>query len=120
MDYNKDLGKKGEDLASDYLQKKGYKVIEKNFKARYGEIDIIVRDRSDTLVFVEVKTRVGDLYGEPVEAILPRKLHEVIKTAEFYLLKDNLDVDWRIDVVAVSLKEDQTIEEIEHFENVTM
>ena len=117
--YNQNLGKLGEKLASEFLLKKGYQILEFNFKARYGEIDIVAQD-TDTLVFVEVKTRIGDFYGEPVESILPRKMREVIKTAEFYILKNKIDPDWRIDVVAISLNPDESVEEIEHFENVTL
>lgn len=118
--YNKSLGRLGERKAAVYLQNKGFHILELNFKARYGEVDIVARSPDDTLVFVEVKTRIGEDYGEPVESVTPWKLREVVKTAEFYLLKHNLEANWRIDVVAVSLNPDETIEEIEHFENVTL
>lgn len=117
--YNQNLGRLGEKIASDYLRKKGYQILEFNFQARYGEIDIVTSE-GDTLVFVEVKTRIGDYYGEPADAILPKKMHEVIKTAEFYLLKNKIDPDWRIDVVAISLNTDESVSELEHFENVTL
>ena len=117
---NQSLGKLGEDLASDYLSKKRFSILQRNFKAGYGEIDIICQSANGVIVFIEVKTRVGDSYGEPVESITPWKLREVIKTAEFFLLRNKLDCDWRIDVIAVSLKDNQTIQELEHFENVTL
>lgn len=118
--YNQNLGRLGEQIASEFLQKKGFQILEFNFKARYGEIDIVSSSPEGILVFVEVKTRIGEDYGEPVESVTPWKLREVVKTAEFYLLKNKLDPDWRIDVVAISLNPDESIEEIEHFENVTL
>jgi len=120
MDYNKELGKRGEEIAAKYLRQNGYQIIQTNFRARYGELDVVAKTREGTLVFVEVKTRVGDQYGEPIESVTPWKLREVVKTAEFYLLKNRLDCDWRIDVVAVALNPDQTDFEVEHFENVTL
>ena len=102
-------GKRGERIAAMYLQKQGYKIIEMNFKARYGEIDIVALDPSAgsgqvTLVFVEVKTRKTYEYGRPEEAVDPRKLRMVVKTAEYYkLLHPELPELLRVDVVAVDL-----------------
>ena len=96
-------GKRGERIAAMYLQKQGYKIIEMNFKARYGELDIIAEDHG-TLVFVEVKTRKTYEYGRPEEAVDPRKLRMVVKTAEYYkLLHPELPELLRVDVVAVDL-----------------
>ena len=117
---NQEIGRIGETIASDYLRNKDYKIIERNFQGRYGELDIITKDKDDTLVFVEVKTRIGDEYGDPAEAITKWKLREVVKTAEFYLLKNKLDVNWHIDAIAISLNEDQTLKDLEHFENITL
>jgi putative endonuclease len=97
-------GNLGEDLAVKYLQKQGYKILERNFHCRVGEIDIVVQD-ADVLVFVEVKTRWSKKFGEPCEAITPWKLRSIIKTGEYYkLLHPELSEDLRIDVVAVDLK----------------
>ena len=77
-------GKQGENLAAEYLEKKGYTIIEKNWRySRLGEIDIIARDGS-TLVFIEVKTRTSQAFGHPIEAITPQKLHTLQKLAEIY------------------------------------
>ena len=114
------LGKIGEHLAANYLQKRGYRIIERNFKARYGELDLIcVKD--DILVFVEVKTRMGEAFGKPEESVTPRKLREVIKTAEYYKLSHSRLPDaLRIDVIGIELDEDEKIVYFNHIENVTM
>jgi len=113
------LGSYGEKLAFDYLKKKGYQIINKNFKARYGEIDLIAVIY-DTLVFIEVKTRTGKSFGTPEEAITQRKLRDVIKTAQYYLLlHPDLPKSHRIDVIAIELYADKTIRNIRHIENVT-
>ena len=113
------LGKLGEDLAATYLTNHGYRLIERNFKKRYGEIDIIaVKD--GILVFIEVKTRVGLQFGRPEEAVTKRKLHEVTQTGQYYaLLHPELPVSQRIDVVAIILNEDEKVLSFEHIQNVT-
>jgi len=70
---NKVTGNKGEELAAGYLSKKGYKIIERNFRTRFGEIDIVCWD-GETLVFVEVKTKIGHDFGEPEEMVNKGKL----------------------------------------------
>lgn len=113
------LGKKGEDLAASYLTKHTYQIKERNFKARYGEIDIIaVKD--GVLVFVEVKTRVGRAFGLPEEAVTPRKLREVVGTAQYYkLLHPELPDAMQIDVIGIELDVDETLKYFNHIENVT-
>lgn len=94
-------GNQGETLACNYLKKQGYKIIERNFRIRGGEIDIIAQDQ-DYLVFVEVKTRYSYDYGLPIESITPWKIKFLLKTAKFYLQKINYgDKPYRLDFVAV-------------------
>lgn len=98
-------GNVGEDLAAGYLQKHGYKILERNFHARVGEIDIIALD-GQTLVFVEVKTRWSRAYGGAIDSITYRKLQSIIKTAQYYkLLHPQLPEGMRIDIVAVDISE---------------
>lgn len=110
----------GEDIATNYLKKKGYKIIERNFRKGYGEIDIIaVKDK--ILVFVEVKTRTSDKFGTPAEAITYGKLKSIIKTAEFYKLSNqNLPDQMRIDAILVKLDNSSGDFELEHLENITV
>ncbi|MEK7092413.1 MAG: YraN family protein [Patescibacteria group bacterium] len=113
------IARLGENQATLYLQKKGYKILERNFKARYGEIDIIATHK-DTLVFVEVKTRTSNEFGTPFEAITPWKLKAVVRTAQFYeLTHKKLPEALRIDAVAVLLNSDGKVDSIEHMENIS-
>lgn len=113
------LGKEGEEKAAKFLQSKGYKIIERNFKKRYGDIDIVAKDR-DTLVFIEVKTRTSNLFGSGLEAITPWKIRALIRSAQFYKLKHpELPDRLRIDVVAVKLFPAGGVETIELVKNVT-
>jgi len=108
----------GEDIAAKYLENKGYKIIERNFRKGYGEIDIIAI-QGRTLIFIEVKTRTSEKYGTPAEAITYFKLKSLIKTAEFYkVLNPKLPEQMRIDAVLVTIDEMNNFN-IEHIENIT-
>ena len=109
---NKTTGKIGEDLACDYLIKKGYQILERNWGNKWGEIDIIARDK-ETVVFVEIKTKVGISFGTPEEMVNPKKLAQIQRLASTYPLAKNNQL--RIDVVAVILKPDQNIQSINHY-----
>lgn len=96
-------GKIGEDLACKYLQNNGYNIIERNFEARQGEIDIIAIDKKE-LVFIEVKTRTNTNYGKPIEAVNNNKQKHIIKTVEYYLYSRKLENQFvRIDVIEIYL-----------------
>lgn len=117
--HKQQLGKFGESLAASYLQKQGYRIIERNFRGRYGELDIIaIKDK--ILVFVEVKTRIGRQFGLPEEAVTARKLGEVVKTAEFYKISHhNLPDALRIDVIAIELDNSMRQIAFRHLMSVT-
>jgi putative endonuclease len=115
----KHLGKKGEDLALTYLKKKGYRFVDRNFSCPFGEIDLIVKDKN-TLVFVEVKTRWSQKFGSPEEAVTPRKLQSIIKTAQFFVcLNPSLPKKHRIDVVAISVDSNGRLKSLRHIMSVT-
>lgn len=111
-------GKKGEDIAVAFLKNKGWKILERNFRKQYGEIDIIAIDKSEKepiLVFVEVKTRTSNLYGTPLEAITHWKIKPLEKTMQLYLAEHtHLPQLLRIDAIAVTMPE----ETVEHVENI--
>ena len=107
----------GEKIAASYLLEKGYEIKERNFSTRFGEIDLIVTI-NETYVFVEVKTKIGHDFGEPEEMINKNKLGRVKRMAEQYLGDNRLNVLARIDVVAVVLSEDMSVERISHHEAV--
>lgn len=116
---NKNVGFTGEELASKYLISRGFKVIERNFKKRYTEIDIVGIE-SGILVFVEVKTRLGNKFGTPQEAITPWKIKSLIRSAQYYkLLHPDFPDALRIDVVSVSLISESQAGNISWYKNVT-
>ena len=94
------LGKKGEGMAVTFLKKKGYKIIEQNYKTRIGEIDIIASD-GNTLVFVEVKTRESIAYGKPFEAVNFYKRRKIANVALLYLKRLKEIPRCRFDVVSI-------------------
>jgi len=112
---NKQVGKIGENLAVLHLQNKGYQILERNWGNKWGEIDIIARDK-DTLIFVEVKTKVGITFGSPEEMINQFKLARIQKIASFYPLSEKSSV--RIDIVAVVLNYDLTNRSLAHYQAV--
>jgi len=96
-----EIGKYGEEQATKYLCSKEYKIIERNFECKQGEIDIIALDKKE-LVFVEVKTRTDNMYGEPAEAVTNLKIKHLQNTIEYYLYVRNLENEnVRIDVIEV-------------------
>jgi putative endonuclease len=99
----KDFGLKGEDIAANYLKKKGYKILHRNYKTPLGEVDIIVKDK-DTIVFVEVKTRAGDAFGQPFEAVDYRKQEKLKKIALYYLKHNKIESSARFDIVSIISK----------------
>lgn len=102
---NQAIGKKGEDLAADYLRKQGYRIIERNFRIRGGEIDIVATDNG-ILAYIEVKTRSNHAYGLPEESVGFHKLRFLERASKFYRARRrNLPIQERIDVVAVDLSE---------------
>jgi len=99
--YRKRVGKDGETEAVGYLQAKGYTILERNYRAERGEIDIVIRD-GETLVFVEVKTKHQNGFGEPEDWVDQKKQTQIGKVAMLYLQDKNLEgVDCRFDVVTI-------------------
>jgi putative endonuclease len=111
------VGKSGEDIAVQFLRKKGMRILERNFRTPFGEIDIIGKI-GKTVHFVEVKTRKSEKYGKPFEAVNKIKLEHIEKSAAYYIQqnKQMRDYDIEIDVVSILMKEDG--KEIEFIENV--
>ncbi|MCL5746990.1 MAG: YraN family protein [Patescibacteria group bacterium] len=112
------IARKGEDVAADYLKNHGYKLIERNFRKGYGEIDIVAV-KGKTLVFVEVKTRTTDLFGGARESISGFKLRNLTKTAQFYsLLHPKLPEAMRIDAIFIEVNSKGKFN-IEQIENIS-
>ncbi len=108
------LGILGENTAVEYLQKKGLKIIERNFRCRLGELDIIARQDS-YLVFIEVRTRSNAFCGLPQESITATKIKKLRRLAQVYMVSRSLcNVDVRFDVIAVYCSGETTITHIEN------
>jgi len=112
VDTRKQYGKQGEELAVSLLRKKGYKVVERNFRTRAGEIDIIAKHKR-RIVFVEVKTRKSGRYGDPKFAVTPQKQRKISMVALEYLKKHHtLQTPARFDVVTIQSANDEATVEI--------
>ncbi|GAC1377796.1 MAG: YraN family protein [Ktedonobacteraceae bacterium] len=111
------LGRTGERLAAAELVRRGYRIREQNFRCAYGEIDLVAEDEQD-IIFVEVKTRRGNAYGLPEEAVTLRKRQKLVQVACYYLdLHACMEQSWRIDVVAVQLSKSGKPEEIRIYQH---
>lgn len=125
MTNKSEIGKLGEDLAYEYLKNKGYKIIERNYRRKWGELDIISKDPKGILVFVEVKCmrQCGNAANQllPEENLTAAKLRKLKRTASLYagsyqeLINDK--TGWRIDLIAIQIF-DSGSHEIKHFENI--
>ncbi len=117
--YNK--GKNGEEKALEFLLKKGFELVEMNYENKIGEIDLIMVD-NDWLVFVEVKLKVGDKFGTPEEMINKKKLSQIKRVAESYLVLEKKKIKrfekFRIDAVCMVTDENKEILRINHYENI--
>ena len=98
--HNKKLGAQGEKKAVKFLKRNKYKIIAKNFVSPYGEIDIIAR-KGDVLAFIEVKTRLSDIFGLPNEAVDERRKRRYIMGANYFLINKNIDLCVRFDIIEV-------------------
>ncbi|MEY7999602.1 YraN family protein [Clostridium sp. Mt-5] len=99
--FNKDIGSLGEDVAENYLREIGYIILERNFRCKTGEVDIIGKD-GNYLCFIEVKSRYGKLYGSPCEAVNYPKCLKIYKTANVYIMKKKLfKFNFRFDVIEI-------------------
>lgn len=117
MENPKNIGKLGEKLAEKYLLKNNYKMVEKNFRCKFGEIDIIAYDKKE-LVFIEVKTRTSNKYGTGINSIDKNKEKHLYKTAEYYLCNKKINIGIRIDAIEITLN--KGIVSIKHYKNIIL
>jgi len=116
-DLRKRLGKDGEDLAEDFLRKKGYKIIQRNYRCKLGEIDIIA-EHSKVIAFIEVRTKQTEGFGPPQYSITPFKKNQITKAALSYIKEKRLiSQTCRFDVIAITFSSALHKPEIEHIEN---
>ena len=114
MTHNQHIGQWGEETAVQYLTNKGCEILGRNIRTPYGEIDIVVKYKGQT-IFVEVKTRTSNKMGLPEESITPRKRQHMLAAAEHYAAEHDLE-RWQIDVIAIEGKPG-TQPNITYFEN---
>ena len=112
-DHN-ELGKKGEQIAIDFLVKKKYKILEKNYRYLKLEVDIIAQ-KENILVAVEVKTRTTDFFGNPQEFVDPKKIKRLLSAIDNYVIEKELEVEVRFDIIAIIQYKQQT--KIEHLKD---
>jgi putative endonuclease len=116
MNTRQNLGRYGEDRAANYLQDRGYEIIDRNWRSRAGEIDLVARDH-DRIVFIEVKTRNGSGYGHPFEAITKEKVSRMRRVvADWCQAKQVSGIQIRLDAISVLISGGRI--SIEHLKQV--
>jgi putative endonuclease len=111
MAAHNETGKKGEELAAQYLVENGYEIVERNFRWKRYEIDLIVK-KEPFLIFVEVKTKTNTSYGLPEDDVTPKKANQVMQAAEEFVYAEGWKKEIRFDIVAVIIKGESV--EMEH------
>ncbi|AYE33087.1 YraN family protein [Clostridium septicum] len=115
--FNKDIGNYGEDLAYNYLIHKGYYILKRNFRNRFGEIDLICK-KDGIIIFVEVKSRYSSSYGTPLEAITYYKQKQIINLCKFYITLNKLyNYNCRFDVIEILLNQKNNLFLLNHYED---
>ncbi len=115
--YRQYIGALGEKIAEKFLRSRGFRILDKNFSAPFGEIDLVAK-KENCIVFVEVKTKTNAAFGEPLEAITKKKQRHILKNCQFYLKRHNLvDNSWRIDAIGIELDRDKEVRILRHVEN---
>lgn len=111
------IGKFGETIAGEYLRKKGYKIIAKNYYTPEGEVDLICK-KNKTVVFVEVKTRTNKKFGYPEEALSEQKLEKIIMASQKYLNENNIKSNWQIDAICLVIDKKTKIIKVNHIQGL--
>jgi len=114
MASHNDFGNQGEEIAIEYLQKKGYTIVEKNYRYLKAEVDIIAR-KGNELIAVEVKTRSSLSFGNPQDFVSKKKIQLLVKAMDYYVVENDLDVEVRFDIIAIHQTKIKT--NIEHLED---
>ena len=113
---NTQKGKCGEEIAAEFFEKQGIKIIAKNYRTKFGEIDLIGFDKS-TIIFIEVKLRSNDNFGSPVEAVTQAKLKRIYNSALWYISEHKSNYDYRFDVIAIRKDNIKRCYHLEWFKN---
>ena len=119
MGFRKTLGAWGESLATLHLEALEYRIICRNWRCQNGEVDIIA-SQGEELVFIEVKTRRGSNMGSPEEGLTKAKSQRLVMLAQMYLAENDLDVDWRLDLIAIEVDEKLRLLRLDHVPNAVL
>lgn len=114
MAEHNELGKKGEQLAIEFLIKNDYKILEKNYRYLKAEVDIIAQ-KGETLAVIEVKTRSSAFFGNPEEFVNSKKIKLLLSAIDNYVVEKDIDVEVRFDIIAIIINKKET--KIEHLKN---
>ena len=114
MGKHNELGKKGEQLAVDFLIENGYSIVEQNYRFDRAEVDIIAK-KEDVLAIIEVKTRTTDAFGNPQDFVKPKQIKNLVKAVNEYVVENGLDTEVRFDIIAI-LKNKNNLD-IEHIQD---
>lgn len=117
MSEHNEVGKIGEDLARKFLEDKGYKIIEQNYKTKYSEIDLVTQKGKD-MVFVEVRTKIGEDFGTPEDTLNNKKMGKVRFNALSYAAFKKWPGPIKIDAICIVLKPDFSVLRLNHYENI--
>ena len=113
MAKHNELGELGEDLAVEELEKNGYEIVERNWRYKKAEIDIIAR-KNEVLAIVEVKTRSSDYMGDPQDFVKQKKIKMLVEAVDEYVNSKDLDVEVRFDIIAIIINQNKlTLEHLE-------
>jgi putative endonuclease len=115
--FNLITGKIGEEIAKEYLKKKGYKILEQNIRSRFGEIDFIAQKNRE-LILVEVRTKKGENFGSPEQSLDKKKLRKLWFNAQSYAARKKWQGRYRVDAICIVLKLDNNLQRIDHYENI--
>ena len=117
---NLQTGRLGEVAAKNLLISKGYRILYQNYRSRWGEIDIIA-GKDKKITFVEVKTRIGDVKSKPYESVTKRKINNLRRPIEFFLLRNHYEkYKFSLDVISIIFNRYNEITELKHFENINL
>lgn len=120
MSQHNEVGKIGEDLAKDFLEKQGYKILEQNYRTKYAEIDLVAERGffKKELIFVEVRTKIGENFGSPEDTINKTKLKKVLQNARAYAAFKDWQGPCRIDAICIVLNQNCSVQRLNHYENI--
>ncbi len=115
--HNLIVGSLGEDVARRYLKRKGYRIVEQNYRTRYAEIDLIVQKKK-LLVFVEVRAKIGERFGTPEDTLDRRKINKFRRNCLAYISQKGWRKDYRMDAICIVLKENKDLERVSHYQDI--